>query len=117
MVHHIYISASLVVVRDTLTNIYSGSIDKNKVIKFYTSHPPTTTLLFFLNMKLAMNRISLQEKRAIVVGAKIAAICRLLRRVFGLPLYMRSIVAFYMLAVIALVFCGVLQRRANDPPQ
>ena len=32
----------------------------------------------------------------------------LLRRVFGPPLYMGSIVAFYMPAVIALIFCGVL---------
>ena len=41
----------------------------------------------------------------------------LLRRVFGSPLYMRSIAAFYMPATIILVFCGILQRWANNPPQ
>ena len=53
----------------------------------------------------------------IAVGAKTAAIYHLLRRIFGPPLYMRSIAAFYMPAAIALVFCGVLQRQANDPLQ
>ena len=53
----------------------------------------------------------------IAAGAKTAAICRQLRRIFGSLLYMRSIAVFNMPAVIALVFCGVLQRRANDPSQ
>ena len=44
----------------------------------------------------------------IAADAKTAAICRLLRRFFGPPLYMRSIAAFHMPAAIALVFCGVL---------
>ena len=44
----------------------------------------------------------------IAAGAKTAAIYHLLRRIFGPPLYMRSIAAFYMSAAIALVFCGVL---------
>ena len=53
--------------------------------------------------------VTLQEKRAIAVGAKTASICRLLRRVFGPLLYIRSIAAFYWPTAIVLVFCGVLQ--------
>ena len=53
----------------------------------------------------------------IAESAKTAAISHLLWRVFGLLLYIRSITAFYMPATIVLVFCGVLQRRANDPLQ
>ena len=60
---------------------------------------------------------ALQEKRAVAAGAKTAAICRLLRRVFGPPLYMRSIAAFFVTAVIGRVFCGVLQRRDIKLPQ
>ena len=56
-------------------------------------------------------RLSLQEKRAIAAGAKTAAICRLLRRVFGLPLYMRFITAFFVTTAIGKVFCSVLQRQ------
>ena len=48
----------------------------------------------------------------IAAGAKTAAIGRLLRRVLGLPLYMESILARRNSHSI----CGVLQRRANDPP-
>ena len=44
----------------------------------------------------------------IAAGAKTAAICRLLRRIFGPPLYMRSIAAFFVTAAIGRVFCGVL---------
>ena len=44
----------------------------------------------------------------IAAGTKTAAIGHLLRRIFGPPLYMRSIAAVYMPASIALVFCGVL---------
>ena len=42
----------------------------------------------------------LQEKRTIAAGAKTAAICRLLWRVFGPLLYMRSIAVFFVTAAI-----------------
>ena len=57
----------------------------------------------------------LQEKRAIAAGVKIAAICRILQRVFGLPLYIRSIATFFVTAAIGRVFCGVLQWRDIKP--
>ena len=55
--------------------------------------------------------------RPIAAGAKTAAICRLLRHIFGPPLYMRSIAAFFVTAAIGRVFCGILQRQDIKPPQ
>ena len=52
-----------------------------------------------------------------MAGAKTATICRILRCFFGLPLYMGSIAAFHWPTAIVLVFCGILQWQANDPPQ
>ena len=43
-----------------------------------------------------------------MAGAKAAVICRLLQRVFGSLLYMRSIAAFFATAAIGRVFCGIL---------
>ena len=43
---------------------------------------------------------ALQEKRAVAAG--------LLRHIFGPPLYMRSIAAFFVTAAIGRVFCGIL---------
>ena len=44
----------------------------------------------------------------IAAGAKTAAICPLLRHIFGPPLYMRSIAAFFVTVAIGRVFCGIL---------
>ena len=52
----------------------------------------------------------------IAAGAKPAAICRLLRRVLALPLNMDLLRRDNRPAAIVLVYCGVLLRRANDPP-
>ena len=41
----------------------------------------------------------------------------LLRRVFGLPLYMRSIAAFFVTAAIGRIFCGVQQLWNIKPLQ
>ena len=55
--------------------------------------------------------------RSIAAGAKTAAICHLLRRIFGSPLYNRSIEAFSVTVAIGKVFCGVLQRWDIKLPQ
>ena len=61
--------------------------------------------------------ITLQEICTIVAGAKTAAICRILRRFLGLPLYLWSIAVFFGTAAIGAVFCSILQRRDIKLPQ
>ena len=66
-----------------------------------------------LNMIVCLGTQSLQEIHTIAtvffaVGTKTAAICRILQRFLRLPLYIRSIVAFFGTAAIGIVFCGVL---------
>ena len=51
------------------------------------------------------------------MGAKPAAICRILRYFLGPLLYMGSIAAFHWTAGVALVFYGVLQWQDIEPPQ
>ena len=50
------VRCSALPVRDVSTCIYSGSIH-NKVTKFYACHQPTTTLLIFPGLGLAVNKI------------------------------------------------------------
>ena len=63
--------------------------------------------------------MSLQEKQAIAAGAKTAATCRLLWRIFRPPLYMRSIAAFFVTAAIggffAASYSGGTKNRCNRP--
>ena len=70
-----------------------------------------------------LDKIGLRETSScggpIAAGAKTAAICRLLRRVFRPPLYMRSIAAFFVTAAIGRVFAasysGGTKNRCNRP--
>ena len=50
------------------------------------------------------------------MGAKNAAICRLLQRFLGLSLYIGSIAAFFGIAAIGIVFCSVLQWQDKKSP-
>ena len=52
-----------------------------------------------------------------MASAKNAAICGILQRFLGPPLYIGSIAAFFVTAAKGIVFCSVLQCQDNKPPQ
>ena len=61
--------------------------------------------------------ITLQEICTIAASVKTTAICRILWRFLGPPLYILSIAVFFGIAAIGAVFCGILQRQDIKLPQ
>ena len=61
--------------------------------------------------------ITLQEICTIAASVKTAAICRILWRFLGPPLYILSIAVFFGITAIGAVICGILQRRDIKLPQ